>query len=830
MLLALALLAALAIGVRALLPWAIARTIESQARSQLALPVSVANVDLWLVRGAVAIEGLVVGRVVEASEETQAPPDPGAALLRLSRLYVHLDWAGLLGRRIHLRELALEAPQLRLERDAEGRIEPLGPPGPASEPEPEPEVAEPSEPWSFALDRFDLRGLSIELADVATQRTPVELSLARLSLSDIVSDGSDLSLGGVELENPVVHIDRDFALGGGSGGEAQEAAPPPEEGSEASAAFAYQIERIGIADADFTLRTDAGPIEVSLRLDAEQVNARSGVVFPIDLALGIEAGKLSLVGKLGLNPLTYDGKLGWSNLGLPPLGVALRPELADWVRSCTADGDLSVALRTTRDGDELPGLRLAGAAKVRELLLADPSNEEVSVGWKEFEIVVREAFVPLPEEGAEARATRISLERVRLVAPDILYTLPAPSLDALLGGGGEPPPQEEPPADAGAPPLELVVDAFDLEGARLRFRDETVSPPVETTLRDLKLAVREAGLPEPHAKSVRATGIIPKTATFSLDGGLGKGSGDLELTLDRLSLPHFDPYVKSAGYELTSGEASLETKLRMRGARTDVANELVLHHLDLSSREPGVFEKNFGMPLDVALALLRNTAGDINLSIPLVIDESGARTELATIVRGALRQALVGALSSPLKLVGAVLPTGGGGEASLDPIAAVPGQATLAAGADERLDALARLLEKRPVLGLRLRGRVGPADRSLLAEQILAERAAAGEDWPKVEGGGFLARRRLAAALEARSRGETAELSPDDAALLARTAAAVQVPAERMQDLARRRAEAARERIAAARGVAANRLQVDQASGEGDPAVLLEFAAAEGGA
>jgi hypothetical protein len=415
------------------------------------------------------------------------------------------------------------------------------------------------------------------------------------------------------------------------------------------------------------------------------------------------------------------------------------------------------------------------------------------------------------------------------VAPDLLYTLPAPSLDELLGAGGEPPPEAPAPAEPG-PPLELVVDALDLEGARLRFRDQTVSPPVETTLRDLKLAVREAGLPEPYAKSVRSTGIIPETASFSLDGGLGKGSGDLKLTLDRLSLPPFDPYAKAAGYELTSGQASLVTKLRMQGARTEADNRLVLHRLDLSSREPGVFEKNFGMPLDVALALLRDHEGDIGLAIPVVIDESGARTELTTIVQGALRQALVGALASPLKLVGAVLPTGSGGEASLDPIAALPGKAELAAGADERLAALARLLEERPVLGLRLRGRVGPADRPLLAEQILAERAAAGGDWPEVEGGGFLARRRLVGALEARSRGEVGELSPEDAALLDRTAAAVRIPAERMQALARQRAETARERIAAAREIDPRRLQVGEAAAEGDPAVLLEFAAADGGA
>lgn len=832
---ALALLAALGIGVRALLPWAIARTIESQARSQLGLPVSLANVDLWLVSGAVALEGLVVGRVALEQDDAAAAPDPDAALLRLSRLFVHLDWGALLGRRVHLRALELDSPQLRLERDAEGRIEPLGPqafepePEPESEsepePEPEPESAEPSEPWSFAVDRFDLRALELELADLATQRTPVEFALGRLSLADIALAGSDLGLGGVEIESPTLRVDRDFAVGGGAGGEESGRAPPPAPDSEESATFGYEIDRIGIADAGFTLRTDAGPIEIAIRLDAEHVNARSGAVFPIDLELGIGEGKLTLRGELGLNPLVYEGRVAWSDFALPPLSVAARPELAEWIRSCRADGDFAVVLRTTPDGDAGPGLRLTGTTKVREFLFADPSNEEVSIGWKELEIVVREAFVPLPAEGEAPRATRVALERVRLVEPDLLYTLPAPSLDEMLGGGDEPSPAEEAPAEPGAPPLELVVDALDLEGARVRFRDQTVSPPVETSLRDLRVAVREAGLPEPHAKSVRATGILSETASFSLDGGLGKGSGNLSLALDRLSLPAFDPYAAAAGYELTSGHASLETKVRMRGKRTEADNRIVLHRLDVSSRDAGGFEEAVGMPLDLVLALLRDPQGDISLAIPVVVDESGARTELATIVRGALRQALVGALSSPLKLVGAVLPTGGGGEATLEPLAAVPGQAELAASSGERIDALAGFLGERPVLGLRLRGRVGPADRPLVAEQILAERYAAGEDWPEVEDAGFLARRRIGQALEARGRGESAPLSDEDGALLARYAAAVQLPAERLQALARRRGEAARDAIAAAREIDPRRLQVGDAAGEGDPAVVLEFVA-----
>ncbi len=839
--LALAALIALALAVRAALPWAIARTIESQARSQLGLPVRLGNVDLWIVRGAVALEDLVVGRKGEGPAAAAAEPNAATALLRLRRLFVDLDWSDLLERRVHLRELALDAPSIRVERDAEGRIDPLGPPAPADELPPEPSAEEPSEPWTFALDRFDLRELTLELADLATRSTPLEFALGGLSLSDVSVAGTELGLGGIEIQSPVLRVDRAFAFESPPGGsEAASGEQPPDESAEEAEALAYAIERIGIADAAFTLRTDAGPIDLRIRLSAEKVSARSGELFPVDLELGIGGGKLALKGRLGLNPLAYEGRLVYSDLALPPLGVAARPELAEWVRSCRAEGDLAVDLRTVRAGDAEPGLRLAGTLGVRELLLADPSGEEVSLGWKELEVVAREVFVPLAAEGEPARATRVALERVRLVEPDVLYTLPASSLERLLAGGDA----EEPPASEGAPPtpapaapgeaeatpasppVELGVDAFELVGGRVRFRDTSVSPPFEAHLRDLAIAVQEAGFPEPHARHVRSTGIIPEAATFSLVGGLEKGSGTFRFELERLALPAFDPYAAGAGYRLARGEASLTSAVRIRGARTEADNQLVLHRLDVASRDAGDFEERFGIPLDLALALLRDPQGDISFGIPVVLDESGTHTGLAAIVAGALRQALVGALSSPLKLVGAVLPGGDGGEASLAPLAAAAGQAALTPDAAPRLESLAELLASRPALGLRLAGRAGPADRPLVAEQILVERAVAGEAWPELEGAGFLERRRVVQALAARGRGESAALSPEDQALLARYAAAVEIPPERMQDLARRRAEAVRDALASSHGIDTARLALAEAVEEGDPAVVIELAVA----
>ena len=99
------------------------------------------------------------------------------------------------------------------------------------------------------------------------------------------------------------------------------------------------------------------------------------------------------------------------------------------------------------------------------------------------------------------------------------------------------------------------------------------------------------------------------------------------------------------------------------GAKSQVS----LHQLSLSERESGWFQKAFGVPLDVAIALLQDLEGNITLPVNVEQDEKGTSVGVGAAVAAALRQALVGALAAPLKLLGSVAGVGGksGGAASL---------------------------------------------------------------------------------------------------------------------------------------------------------------------
>src|SRR4029450_8955797 len=93
---------------------------------------------------------------------------------------------------------------------------------------------------------------------------------------------------------------------------------------------------------------------------------------------------------------------------------------------------------------------------------------------------------------------------------------------------------------------------------------------------------------------------------------------------------------------------------------------------------------------------------------------TGASAGLGPILLGALRAALTGAVTSPLKALGMLMPGGGAAQSSSAapsaPVVFAPGDATAPADAGAQLAPLASLLAQRPTLGLALVGHAGEGD------------------------------------------------------------------------------------------------------------------------
>lgn len=440
-----------------------------------------------------------------------------------------------------------------------------------------------------------------------------------------------------------------------------------------------------------------------------------------------DRGSLELEGQLTLEPASFDGELTWTAIDGPTLNRALASPIA--LQSLRSGGRLAVRA-SAAPGQ--PVLRLSG-----DLELEDLSHESEA---------------PESPNGhgrclAEIRALRLDLEELRLAPPDqdprpLVIRLAGVELedphleidrtDEGLGcrellpartTGDEPREDDAPSSDGSRIEPHIRIDRFTTRGGIWVLRDRTVSPFVTTRLESVEGTLEELSAPAAAIRhfevSARGLGSDP----LRLNGSYEEDRLELELALERVGLPRYNPYLveRDSFVAVERGDLSLRLDLsaeRQHGFEGDL--RLVLHDADLTALSPEGFRESFGVSLSLAMALLRNVQGDIVIDAPFASSaEDGIDLGVARLVTAALRRALLNALATPLKLVGAVISRDGGiKDFEMQPIVFEPGRTLLAGPALDQIEQLAGVLAQRPWLAVQLQPKTVQADRNVEAEPV----------------------------------------------------------------------------------------------------------------
>ena len=465
--------------------------------------------------------------------------------------------------------------------------------------------------------------------------------------------------------------------------------------------------------------------------------------------------------------VAMPGSLG----GLPP-GASLRP-LQVALGDVRLDGPAVRATRTL-EGFVLPDVSLTGAPPTRA---GADSGKAAAVapaqgGAAKAGNGARPGVAPSPTPAGEGSP---SAAATSLPAPAA-----TPSANAAASRSAAAP---APAPAAPAPAFELQADAIRLTRGRFELVDRTLTPAVETKVFPIELDARQVRLPGPRARPLKLDMTLPGRGRIRIDGELAPGASIIRTNVEGLSLSPFNPYVvASSPYAVAQGALSLASVAREGQGAWTVTNDVTLRQLKLGGTDGGsLFQQNFGIPLETALALLRDVRGDITLGVPFTVDDSGgARVHLGPVVASALRQALMGAIFSPLKMLGALAGGGGGSGGGTGEVPAAIGFAVGNDAPSEEgvamIDRLAGLLASRPGLAVRLSTAPSEEDARFLREQSLLDAWKSEGPFKRLMSDRG-ERERITTWLEARRNGETAELSKEDRAAFERVLAERPAPA-----------------------------------------------------
>ena len=254
--------------------------------------------------------------------------------------------------------------------------------------------------------------------------------------------------------------------------------------------------------------------------------------------------------------------------------------------------------------------------------------------------------------------------------------------------------------------FEIEIDKLVVNKSRLAFTDQTVSPQVHLALEALSIDVANFSTTDQFSFTVNAnhqldTGL---EAIFNSQGTmmLNPLAGEIETTLNYFELHELSPYL---GGGIQAGRLNLTSQTKIIDGGIDAENHIRIEGMKVEQApEAGSQNADGQMPLSMALFLLKDKQGIVELDVPIKTDFSDYKFGTGDIAR----QAIVNAAQKTAITYAqyALLPYGGlllakdlvgyATRPKFEPIVFKPMDATLSDEAKDYASKLAGLLNDKP--------------------------------------------------------------------------------------------------------------------------------------
>jgi len=270
------------------------------------------------------------------------------------------------------------------------------------------------------------------------------------------------------------------------------------------------------------------------------------------------------------------------------------------------------------------------------------------------------------------------------------------------------PPAGKASATAQAAPV-IHVGPVSLLNGKVLFSDRLIRPNYSANLTELtgKLsAFSSEAAPDgqPQLADLELRGRAEGTATLEVVGKLNPLAKPLALDIQGkvrdLELPPLSPYsVKYAGHGIERGKLSMDVKYQVQpDGQLTASNNLVLNQLSFGDPVEGAPQS---LPVRLAVALLADRHGVIDINLPISGSLNDPQFRLGSIIFKVIGNLIAKAVTSPFSLLASAF--GGGGD-ELGKVSFAPGSAALTAPARQALDKVAQALNDRPALKMTVIG------------------------------------------------------------------------------------------------------------------------------
>jgi uncharacterized protein involved in outer membrane biogenesis len=553
------------------------------------------------------------------------------------------------------------------------------------------------------LSKVALRGGNISLKDQTVQGQEITLSGLQ---SQVVLDaqGQPDWLAFLEPASPA------------KPGSAQQ----PHEKTAAASPWKLALDRIALDQGTVHLedRSTSTPVALDIAdagIEVQHPSLNLAQSLPIKAHFNVkQGGTFEATGKLTPAPFATNLKISLQNLSFKPFSPYVNRVAMLKLNDGRASLHGAVALKAS------PSLKtqFRGGFSIDQLAIDEESTNLPFLGWKS----VSSDTVDL-----SLSPNRLHLDELRVTEPVgevVIYEDKTINIKRIL--------RAAPPAASPAPTapktdntaasdsFPVAVERVKIENGDFKFADLSLTPQFGTHMNSLSGVVNGLSTAATTVAQVELDGKVDEYGSARIRGSLQPFQAtdftDLTLAFHNLEMNHLTPYSgKFAGRKIDSGKMSVDLEYKIKQRQMSGENKFVINKLKLGERVQSPDAVN--LPLDLAIAILEDSDGNIDLDLPVSGNLDDPQFSYGKIIWKAITNVIGKIVTAPFRALGHLL---GISSEKMEALAFDPGSATLAPPELEKLKHLADAMSKRQSLQLTLVPTYDPeADRKALQENTL---------------------------------------------------------------------------------------------------------------
>ena len=588
----------------------------------------------------------------------------------------------------------------------------------------------------------------------------INTSIAGISVKSTLSPVSVLSLDSVSLNNGTVSLgDSSVKLPGIllSGLQTQvireanktlnwqaileQPATAKPGGKKTSSAWKVAVDKIALKNGNVHIedKTTAVPVVLDVQNAALQLNNGSlDLTKPVPVSAKFQikqGGQFTADGKLALAPLKTDLKLKLDGLSLKPFS----PYVNQFAFLKLNDGQVNVAGKLALKSDKALTGQFAGGFSINNLVLNEEPNDALFLGWKAVSSdSLKLGIAPNQLHMNELHITQpvgkfIIYEDKTLNIKRILRASAAPAT-AAASAPVTPAPANAAPANSAPSNAEAAQDNFPISVDRvsvqdgdLDFADLSLVPQFGTHINTLTGIINGLSSNPATTAQVELDGKVDEYGSVDIRGSVqpfhATDFTDLKLAFHNLEMNRLTPYSgKFAGRKIDSGKLSVDLEYKIKNRQLTGENKFVINKLRLGEHVDSKDAMN--LPLDLAIAILEDSDGLIDLDLPISGSLDDPKFSYGKIIWKAIVNVLEKIATAPFRALGNLL---GISSDKLEAVAFDPGKSVLLPPEQEKLKAIATAMTKRPSLGLTITPAYDPAQDKPALQELATRRDVADE-------------------------------------------------------------------------------------------------------